>query len=89
MAEDASRMPPGNRDFEESGLYTATGPLAQNKLEPLKAQPDWGTTHNNNNNNNNNINNYSTGVPHMSIFIILCILCESLGRTQNWNHNPT
>ncbi len=42
MAEDASRMPPGNHDFGESGYPMAPGPLAQNKLEPLKAKPNWG-----------------------------------------------
>ena len=42
MAEDASRMPPGNRDFGESGYAPAPGPLAQKKLEPLKARPNWG-----------------------------------------------
>ena len=39
MAEDASRMPPGNHDFEEPSATLAPGPLAQNKLEPLKAKP--------------------------------------------------
>ena len=42
MAEDASRMPPRNRDFEEYGDTMAPGPLAQKKLEPLKAKPNWG-----------------------------------------------
>ena len=42
---DASGMPPGNRDSRGTMDTTATGPLSQNKLEPLKAKPNWGKIH--------------------------------------------